>query len=159
MKLTEHLNAIEQFVLNHRPPSEVRTHLHVLQQHLEMDDSLLDRIANKDAEIAKVTADLNAKIAALEAKAKKADERPFDDATRKALKHFLDRNQVILPVEIAGILGCKEGIAQHHIDLLCAQGFVTSAMIPLYQRGIRGAPDSGYIITSEGRKYAIDHAG
>jgi len=60
MKLTEHLKAIERFVLDHKPPPEIRTHLHVLEEHLEADDSLLDRIAKSDANHAAVVATMSA---------------------------------------------------------------------------------------------------
>ncbi len=42
MKLIEHLKAIERFVLDHKPPPEIRTHLRLLREHLEADDSLLE---------------------------------------------------------------------------------------------------------------------
>jgi len=52
--LTDRLKAIERFVLEHRPPPEIRTHLHLLSEHLEMEDSLLAKIARIEDEKAKL---------------------------------------------------------------------------------------------------------
>ncbi len=58
MKLTDRLKQIEQFALDHKPPSEVRRHFDFLLEHLEMDDSLIERMATKDADHAKMIANL-----------------------------------------------------------------------------------------------------
>jgi hypothetical protein len=77
IKLAERLKAIEQFVLGHKPPPDIRTHLHVLQEYLEMEDSLLDRIATNDTSHAKIVADMLSE---------KAAEKAAVDAEFKKLK-------------------------------------------------------------------------
>ncbi|MGD0536058.1 MAG: hypothetical protein ABSC03_00295 [Verrucomicrobiota bacterium] len=77
MKLTEHLKAIEQFVLDHKPPHEIRTHLVILQQHLEADDSLLDRIAKNDADHAAVVARLRTEKNTVDAELARLKQAPL----------------------------------------------------------------------------------
>ena len=75
MKLADELKAIEQFVLDHKPPPEIRAQIHILQEHLDADDSLLDRIAANDARLAKTVADHSAQLATLKAQQAEAIDR------------------------------------------------------------------------------------
>src|ERR1035437_6610718 len=90
MKLIEHLKIIEQFVLDHKPPREIRTHLDVLKQHLEMEDSLLDQIAEKEVAHAKIVSDMLAakakadnELADMKAQKAKAEDDYLDVAQKK----------------------------------------------------------------------------
>lgn len=90
IKLADRFKAIEQFVLEHKPPMELRTHLHLLTEHLEMEDSLLDQIAKKDASHAKVIATMSAEkakvdeeLAEMKAQKAKAEDDYLEAAQKK----------------------------------------------------------------------------
>jgi len=159
MKLIAHLKAIEQFVLDHKPPYEIRTHLDVLQEHLEAEDSLLDRIAEKDVQISKVSAEKEAIAGELD----KLQHPPLEAVAIKLLKHFAHCDRVLTLEEIVGTFGCSKGEAHRLCDTLSSfdPPLIQPDSIPIDDQRLQGIGNGDmfcYSITPEGRKYAKNMA-
>lgn len=155
MKLIDHLNAVELFVLEHEPPDEIRNHLKVLQEHLEAEDATLDR----NIELERLHSEKDATRATVTAKVANPKHALLEPNAIKALKHFSNRDCVVTFDEIQGLLGSSKAEVHNECDKLLAGGYIVAASIPMSDprfEGISPTNNAGFLITAAGNAYLAE---
>jgi hypothetical protein len=101
-------------------------------------------------ELDQLVADRDARIAELEPKGDRLDDQTF-----QILKFFFDQARDLSAQDIASQFGLSRGVAEFHKDSLAEKGFLHITVIGF--ESDFGAQPAMFAITSEGRKYVMQH--